>query len=497
MTEPPNVVGKCLVKDTGTFVRAWPNPKYFDSPNISKPTLEHLLRSKAMLLPGVNIIFNVETASGYDTKQWQFADGIADYIKDMTAEQSPVADMFQSKRFLQEDTESFSQGEGVECALIWTESSGKGESYVNLVPTKLGGTHESGLRDVAYNCIKTFAETHGLNHKSIKLSPEDVWSNLNYVIAIKMLDPAFSGQTKEKLSSREALKLVTISIKDQFDIWLNNNVHHATAITQLCVSNAITRTKSTKQVERKKTSGIAVLPGKLTDAEVIGIGAELYLVEGDSAGGSAKQARDKTNQGILALKGKSLNTWEVDRSEILSNTEVLSIASSIGVDPHGLEDDVDLSGLRYEKIITLADADVDGSHIVALILTLFMKHFPKLIKNGHIYIAHPPLYIINVQAHGKNPSRQLYASDNAELETIVSKLVAQNISKEKFTVSYLKGLGEMDPINLYESTLNPSTRKLSQLVVSDWDDAVNTFDIMMSDKNAHLRKELIANYIPI
>lgn len=493
----PEVVGKCAKSDTGTYVRSWPNPKYFDSPNISRSSIQGLLKAKSIFLPHASIVLKIENESGFETFTWTYENGLLDYLnKEIIHDADPLGEPLYFSHVLPEATEHNMANEGIETAFVWSTTPGRGASFTNLVPNRDGGTHENGLREVVFAGIKSFAETHGLNHKSIRLTPEDVWSNLNFVIHAKMVVPAFASQTKDRLSSKEAVKLVATCLKDPFSIWLHNNVQLATEITKLCISNAISRTKTEKPIERKKSSGVSLLPGKLSDAEIIGPESELYLVEGDSAGGSARQARNKINQGILALKGKSLNTWEVASTEILGNAEVNNMAVSIGLDPHTREDKIDLSQLRYGRIILLADADVDGLHIQSLIMTLFMRHFPQLLLNGHVYIAHPPLYIISVQAHGKMPFRQLYAADNSELDRITQSLADQKVSKEKIHVSYLKGLGEMDPINLYESTLNPSVRRLSKLLINDWDKAMETFNIMMAEKQVEARKKLISNFKP-
>lgn len=493
----PEVIGKCAKSDTGTYVRSWPNPKYFDSPAISRNNIQMLLKAKSIFLPKASIVLRVENESGFETFSWTYENGLLDYLaKEVIHDADIIGEPLYFSKTLNEVTEHNMAGEGVEVAFVWSTGPGKGSSFVNLVPTRDGGSHENGLREVLFSGIKSFAESHGLNHKSVRLTPEDVWSNLNFIIHARMIVPAFASQTKDRLSSKEAVKLVTTCLKDQFMIWLHNNVQLATEITKQCITNAISRTKTDKPIERKKSNGISLLPGKLSDAEIIGPNSEIYLVEGDSAGGSAKQARNKVNQGILSLKGKSLNTWEVDSSAILANVEVNSIATSIGLDPHKKDDNVDFSQLRYGKIIVLADADVDGLHVQSLIMTLFMKHFPQLILRGHIYIAHPPLYIISVQAHGKAPFRQLFASDNAELNRIQATLAEQKVNKDKITVSYLKGLGEMDPINLYQSTLDPTGRRLSKLVMTDWDVANQTFETMMGEKQVEARKALISNFKP-
>ena len=492
VVEPLSVIGDCGVRNTGTILRIWPNAKYFDSPSLHRGELEHLLRAKAMLLPGVKVLLKTETDTDFDVKEWHFHGGIAQYLDQMIAEDEPVAPVFCGEKQLTAN-ETFCDGEGVQWALAWVEGSGGGESYVNLIPTMGGGTHEAGLRDVVFNSVRTFAEQHGLMQRNVKLAAEDVWSKLCFVLALQMVDPSFSGQTKEKLSSREAVKLVNATMKDTLDLWLNAHVAEATKIAEQAIKNAIARGKTAKAVERKKGSGVAVMPGKLTDSELNGSNAELFLVEGDSAGGSAKAGRDKELQAILPLRGKGMNSWEVEQSQILANQEIHNIAVSLAIDPHKMNSDVDMSTLRYGKVIILSDADDDGSHIQALLLTLFFRHFPQMIQQGHVYIAQPPLFRIDVPAQGKNkPLRKLYALDQAELDIIEARLHQESVKEDSWTISRFKGLGEMDAIQLWETTLCPDTRRLVRINMGDMAEAVTTFDTLMGKSHASERKELIA-----
>lgn len=493
--EPLSILGKCAAKDTGTELRIWPNPKYFDTPNISKSELEHLLRAKAMLLPGVKVLLNIENANGFEVKEWHFEGGMAQYLDQMIAEDEPVSPAFCGEKYVT-NVETFSNGEGVQWAIAWVTGAGGGESYVNLIPTLGGGTHEAGLRDTVFNSVRTFAEHHGLMQRHVKLTADDVWAKLRYVMALRMVDPAFAGQTKEKLSSREAVKLVIACMKDTLDLWLNEHVAEATKIAEQAIKLAIARGKTTKTVERKKSSGLATMPGKLSDCEVTGLDAELFLVEGDSAGGSAKQGRDKETQAILPLKGKGLNSWEIERATILGNKEIQSIASSIGVDPHGIDDSVDLTHIRYGRVILLSDADNDGLHISSLLLTLFFKHFPQLIKSGHIYIAHPPLFRIDVPAQGKSkPLRKIYALDVDELTVIEARLRQEGVKEGAWQISRFKGLGEMNPEQLWETTLCPDTRKLVRVELGDDLAAtISTFETLMGKAHAAQRKDLITAY---
>lgn len=489
--EPLTVIGQCGARNTGTVLRIWPNAKYFDSPSLQREELEHLLRAKAMLLPGVKVLLNIETATGFDVKEWHFSGGIAQYLDQMIAEDEPIAPAFCGEKYLAAN-ETFSDGEGVQWALAWVTGSGGGESYVNLIPTLGGGTHEAGLRDVVFNSVRTFAEQHGLMQRNVKLAAEDVWTKLRFVLAVRMVDPSFSGQTKEKLSSREAVKLVGIALKDALDLWLNEHVAEATKIAEQAIRNAINRGKTAKTVERRKGSGVAVMPGKLTDSELTGLNAELFLVEGDSAGGSAKAGRDKETQAILPLRGKGMNSWEVEQSQILANQEIHNIAVSLAIDPHKLESDVDMSTLRYGKVIILSDADDDGNHIQALLLTLFFRHFPKIIQQGHVYIAQPPLFRLDVPAQGKSkPPRKLYALDQAELEMLAARLRQEGVKEGSWSISRFKGLGEMDAVQLWETTLCPDTRRLVRIRIDDAAAAIEAFDTLMGRSHASARKELI------
>ncbi|WP_107790481.1 DNA topoisomerase IV subunit B [Nitrosomonas nitrosa] len=489
--EPLTVIGQCGARNTGTALRIWPNAKYFDSPSIHRGELEHLLRAKAMLLPGVKVLLNIETATEFDVKEWHFSGGIAQYLDQMIAEDEPIAPVFCGEKYLTAN-EIFTDGEGVQWALAWVAGSGGGESYVNLIPTMGGGTHEAGLRDVVFNSVRTFAEQHGLMQRNVKLAAEDVWAKLRFVLAIRMVDPSFSGQTKEKLSSREAVKLVGAAMRDALDLWLNAHVAEATKIAEQAIKNAIARGKAAKTVERKKSTGVAVMPGKLTDSELTGPDAELFLVEGDSAGGSAKAGRDKETQAILPLRGKGMNSWEVAQSQILANQEIHNIAVSLAIDPHKLDSDVDMSTLRYGKIIILSDADDDGSHIQALLLTLFFRHFPKIIQHGHVYIAQPPLFRVDVPAQGKSkPPRKLYALDQAELDILEARLRQEGIKEGSWAISRFKGLGEMDAVQLWETTLCPDTRRLVRISLGDVAATVDAFDTLMGRSQASARKELI------
>ncbi|MDN3578638.1 DNA topoisomerase IV subunit B [Chitinimonas viridis] len=465
--EPLAVVKEVGKKNTGTTVRCWPDAKYFDSPAIPMGELAHILRSKAVLLPGITVTLITEKKDGSrDTQSWTYPDGLTGYLNEQLSGADLIVPLFRGERYITEANESFSSGEGAAWVITWTEEGGIArESYVNLIPTPSGGTHETGLRDGVFNAIKNFIDLHNLLPKGVKLLPEDLFARASFVLSAKVLDPQFQGQTKERLSSRDALRLVSTQVRDPFELWLNEHLDYGKKLAELAIRQAQSRMKAAKTVIKKKTSGVAVLPGKLTDCTSEDVGRrELFLVEGDSAGGSAKQGRDKDFQAILPLRGKVLNSWEVDAGELFGNNEIHDIAVAIGVDPHKPDSAIDLSGLRYGRILIMSDADVDGSHIQVLLLTLFCRHFPQLVKHGHIHIAQPPLYRIDVPGSGKSkPPRKFYALDDGELEAVLDKLRLEKVREGSWGISRFKGLGEMNAEQLFETTMNPDTRRTLQI----------------------------------
>jgi topoisomerase-4 subunit B len=494
--EPLKKIATVGPRESGTRVRFWPDPKYFDSPQIVVADIAALMRAKAMLLPGVKFTLGVEKKGKVQAQTWHFPDGIRGYFSSAVGTLGPVAEAFYGERYIatQSESDSFAEGEGALWAIAWIpEGEVVAESYVNMIPTRHAGTHVAGLREAVYNAIRSFIELHEMGQRGLKVVPEDVWSQACYVLAVKMLDPQFKGQVKNELLSRDAVKLVAQMVRDPFELWLNTHVDEGKRIAELVIRQALARTKAAQKVERRKLSGVAVLPGKLTDcASDDPDRNELFIVEGDSAGGSAKQARDKEFQAILPLKGKPKNTWQDSADSLYSNKEIEAIALATGADHHKLEDAVDLSGLRYKRLIILADADVDGAHIQVLLLTLFFRHFPKLIERGYVYVAQPPLFRIDVPGQGKGkPARKLYALDKQELAAIEEKLVDEGVKEDSWTVSRFKGLGEMSPEQLWETTLNPDTRRILPMRIEDGTLEVDrkTFDMMMGRENATQRRE--------
>jgi topoisomerase-4 subunit B len=475
----------------GTTVRVWPDAKYFDSTAVPMNELAHLLRSKAVLMPGVTVQLHDEKKK--DTQTWQYKGGLRDYLM-QTLTGDPVIPLFEGEGFA-DSNDNFAEGEGAAWCVAFTEDGQPvRESYVNLIPTTAGGTHDSGLRDGLFNAVKSFIELHNLQPKGVKLLPEDVFARASYVLSAKVLDPQFQGQIKERLNSRDAVRLVSSFVRPALELWLNQHVEYGKKLAELAIRAAQSRQKAGQKVEKRKGSGVAVLPGKLTDCESRDLSHnEIFLVEGDSAGGSAKMGRDKECQAILPLRGKVLNTWEVERDRLFANTEIHDIAVAIGVDPHGPNDTVDLSGLRYGKICILSDADVDGSHIQVLLLTLFFRHFPKLIEAGNVYVARPPLFRVDAPARGKKPASKLYALDEGELTHILDKLRKEGVGEGKWTISRFKGLGEMSAEQLWETTLNPDTRRLLpvQLGKFDFSGTENLITKLMGKGEAAARRELM------
>ena len=445
---------------SGTRVQVWPDPKYFDERQIPIPELARSLKARAVLLPGVTTVL-VQEKTG-QRQEWRYDGGLGAYLMESLEEQELVVPLWAQEGYAGSGDETFAEGEGGQWVLAYTaEGAVARESFVNLIPTSAGGTHEAGLREGLFQAVKSFVEQHGLLPKGVRLLPEDVFSRASFVLSAKVLDPQFQGQTKEKLTSRDALRLIATQVRGPLEIWLNRDVESGKKIAELAIRAAQTRQRSAQKVEKRKSSGVAVLPGKLTDCESTDLlRNEIFLVEGDSAGGSAKMGRDKGSQAILPLRGKVLNTWEAERDRLFANAEVHDIAVALGVDPHGALETVDFTGLRYGKVCILSDADVDGSHIQVLLLTLFFRHFPQLIDRGHVFVARPPLFRVDVEARAKKPARKIYALDEGELTHVLDKLRQEGLKEAAWSISRFKGLGEMSAEQLWETTLNPDTRRL-------------------------------------
>ncbi len=483
---------------TGTRVRCWPAARYFDVMNYPMSDLVQLLRSKAVLLPGLKVTLIDEREKSAKHQTWLYEEGLKGYLAESLStatDANLVVPILEGQQYLDAGHETFAQGEGAQWVVTWTEEGSViRESYVNLIPTSAGGTHEAGLRDGMFGAVKSFIELHNLLPKGVKLLAEDVFARVSFVLSAKVLDPQFQGQIKERLNSRDALRLVSLVVKSPLELWLNQHVEQARKLAELVIRQAQARTRSAQKVEKRKGSGVAVLPGKLTDCESTDITRnEVFLVEGDSAGGSAKMGRDKEFQAILPLRGKVLNTWDVERDRLFANNEVHDIAVAIGVDPHTMSDPVDLSGLRYGKVCILADADVDGAHIQVLLLTLFYRHFPKLIEAGHVCIARPPLFRVDVPAMGKKPLRKMYCLDEGELQHVQDKLRKDGVRDNSWSISRFKGLGEMNAEQLWDTTLNPDTRRLQVVGVGSVDHGatVERFTMLMGKGESAARKQWI------
>ncbi|MGH9459438.1 MAG: DNA topoisomerase IV subunit B [Thermoanaerobaculia bacterium] len=467
------VVGQVPKKQTGTTLRFWPDPKFFDTPKFGIPRLKHAMRAKAVLAPGLRMRFVDENDASLD-EEWYFEDGLTDYLLSeleglVKVPEAPFVGHFRGSN------------EEADWAVVWLAEEGDvvEESYVNLIPTPQGGTHVNGFRLGLTEAIREFCEFRNLLPRGVKIAPEDVWSRCAYILSVRMQDPQFSGQTKERLSSREAAAFVSGVTQDAFSLWLNQNVAEAERIARIAIEGAMARLRQGKKIERKKTTAGPALPGKLADCASQDLDrTELFLVEGDSAGGSAKQARDREFQAIMPLRGKILNTWEVDPTQVLGSQEVHDIAVALGVDPGSSKTD----GLRYGKICVLADADSDGAHIATLLCALFVRHFRPLVEDGRVYVAMPPLYRIDV---GKNV---YYALDDEEKQGVLNRIEAEGI-RGKVNIQRFKGLGEMNPLQLRETTMAPETRRLVRLTLTAGDAADSTIDMLLAKNRAPDRKE--------
>ncbi|MFQ3206086.1 MAG: topoisomerase-4 subunit B [Glaciecola sp.] len=472
-----SIVDTCGKRNTGSSVHFWPDPKYFDSSKFSVTKLLHVLRAKAVLCPGLKIRFDDKISK--ETTEWYYEDGLRDYlyqsVKDYITlpNDSPFIGQFAGN------------GEAADWAVMWLPEGGEmvTESYVNLIPTAQGGTHVNGLRQGLLDSMREFCEFRNLLPRGVKITADDIWDRCSYILSTKMHDPQFAGQTKERLSSRQASAFVSGVVKDSFSLWLNQHTDVAELLADMSINNAQRRLRQSKKVARKKVTQGPALPGKLTDCSSQDINySELFLVEGDSAGGSAKQARDREFQAIMPLRGKILNSWEVDSSQVLASQEIHDISVALGIDP----DSDDLSGLRYGKICILADADSDGLHIATLLCALFVKHFRTLVDQGHVYVAMPPLFRIDI---GKEV---FYALDESERQGILDRIEAEK-KRGKVNVQRFKGLGEMNPLQLRETTMDPNTRRLVQLTSHDSEEMLELMDMLLSKKRSPDRKAWLEN----
>src|SRR4029079_12347249 len=473
---------KTKERRTGTIVRLWPDPKYFDSPNIPLGELEHLIRSKAYLLPGLTMVLAVE---GKETKQWKYERGMLQYFDMMLAGRDLVAPVFSGEKFFQQsDIAEIEPGEGASWAIGWVADGELfAESHVNLIPTRSGGTHEAGFRSGIFEALAAFMETRALAPKGVKVVADDLWQRACFTLSARIVRTQFHGQTKEKLTTRHAAKLLEMCVRDAFELWLNQNPDEGKKIVELAIEQALARLAKGKKFERKKGSGVATLPGKLVECSSDDTSRnELFMVEGYSAGGSAKEARDKETQAILPLRGKVLNTMSKDARTVLANKELQAIATAIGVDPHGSEDTPELGGLRYGKVIITTDADVDGGHIQALLLTFFFMHAPKLVETGRIYVAQAPLFKVEIPSQGKGkPARRVYCLDEEELDETLRALKKEKVKEGSWEISRFKGLGEMNPEQLWETSMNHDSGRLvrMQLDAKQIKKARETFELLM------------------
>jgi topoisomerase-4 subunit B len=482
---------KIKEKRTGTTVRIWPDAKYFDSANVPLGELEHLVRSKAYLLPGLTTLLKIE---GKADQSWKYEKGMTQYFDFKLDGRDLVAPLFAGERYFDDPSDTdIEKGEGATWAIGWVADGDIfADSHVNLIPTRSGGTHEAGFRNGIFDALSAFMDTRSLQPKGVKVIADDLWQRACFTLSARIVRTQFHGQTKEKLTTRHASKLLEMCVKDAFELWLNQHPDEGRKIAELAIEQAMARLSKGKKVERKKSSGVATLPGKLVDCASEDITRnEMFMVEGDSAGGSAKEARNKETQAVLPLRGKVLNTMSKDSRTVLANKELQAIATAIGVDPHGPDDSPDLSDLRYGKVIIMTDADVDGGHIQALLLTFFFMHAPRLVAAGKVYVAQPPLFKIEVPSQGKGkPARRVYCLDEEELDEEIGKLKKEKVKEGSWEISRFKGLGEMSPEQLWETTMNPDTRRLVRMSfdIKNLKKVRESFELLMDSGEAEGRR---------
>lgn len=499
VVEPLKKGKKIPKNENGTKITVIPNKTYFDQGNFDLKTLENRLRSRAVLLPGVDIkLFIEQEDNNYKSFEWHYPNGIIDYLEKITEETTLVSSIYSREKYIEnEDNDNHVAGEGAQWAIAWSEEGNHKESYVNLIPTKLGGTHEAGFKNGIYEAVKSFAEQQAILPRGTKINSDDVWHHVWFLLSVKIVDPQFHGQTKEKLNNRSTLKLVSNLVKDDFEHWLNENIEEGKKITEIAIKQAQLRNKKNKKDIIRKSSNVTFLPGKLTDCQSQNPEErELFIVEGDSAGGSAKQGRLKESQAVLALRGKVLNTWEINSEDIMSNNEISDLCAAIGIETHNLGDNIDKSKLRYYKINILSDADKDGHHIRVLLLAFFLKHLPQLILDGHVYIAQPPLYRIDAKFTGKKNKKEqsFYVLDQEEYDEVIKYLEKEKIRDDNIKVSRFKGLGEMNPEQLWETTLNPDTRRLLPVIIKNENEikkSIEMIDMLLAKKRSPDRKNWI------
>ena len=480
--------------ETGTKVTVKPNPKYFDNPNFDIRAIKKTLQSKSILLNGVKFIY-IDEASG-EVDEWIYENGVKEYIHSEIDGKELLTEVYSDSNFIDDEESEYHIGEGIEWSVVWIEDGNIRESFVNLIPTPLGGTHELGFRAGLFEAIKRFADQHELMPRGVKLTSDDAVGKATYVISAKILDPQFQGQTKDRLNNRVAVRMISSLVQIKFEQWLNDNIEQAKIIVDGAIKAAQARARKNKKEIIRKTSGVTFLPGKLTDCTSDDVDErEIFFVEGDSAGGSAKQARDKERQAILALRGKPLNTWELTHEDIMTNEEIADIRAAIGIEPHGINDNVDFSQLRYNKVCVLSDADKDGHHIQVLLMALFLRHFPQLITKGHFYICQPPLFRVDVKYKGRKAKKdeKLYLQSGDELELLRRKLKKDGLSDDDIKVTRFKGLGEMNPEQLWETTLSPDTRTLSVVELGDdIEKTIEMLDMLLAKKRSQDRNKWIS-----
>lgn len=480
--------------ETGTKVTVKPNPKYFDNPNFDIRAIKKTLQSKSILLNGVKFIY-IDEASG-EVDEWIYENGVKEYIHSEIDGKELLTEVYSDSNFIDDEESEYHIGEGIEWSVVWIEDGNIRESFVNLIPTPLGGTHELGFRAGLFEAIKRFADQHELMPRGVKLTSDDAVGKATYVISAKILDPQFQGQTKDRLNNRVAVRMISSLVQIKFEQWLNDNIEQAKIIVDGAIKAAQARARKNKKEIIRKTSGVTFLPGKLTDCTSDDVDErEIFFVEGDSAGGSAKQARDKERQAILALRGKPLNTWELTHEDIMTNEEIADIRAAIGIEPHGINDNVDFSQLRYNRVCVLSDADKDGHHIQVLLMALFLRHFPQLITKGHFYICQPPLFRVDVKYKGRKAKKdeKLYLQSGDELELLRRKLKKDGLSDDDIKVTRFKGLGEMNPEQLWETTLSPDTRTLSVVELGDdIEKTIEMLDMLLAKKRSQDRNKWIS-----